>query len=94
MGIGFHLAVGDVEIDAGHELAIGTRCDQQRVIDDDRLRDRVVRMACQDDVDAIDAACELAVDVETVVRKEHDDVGAGFPRFVHMGGNILLADAE
>ncbi len=45
-----------------------------RVLHRDRLRDGVVGVAAEDDVDAGDAACELEVDVHAVVRQQDDGI--------------------
>ncbi len=51
-------------------------------------------MCRQDHVDAADAAGELAVDVEAVMRKQHDQRGAFLARLLDVELEIVLADAE
>ena len=58
------------------ELAVRARSNQQRAADLHRCRQCIVRVPGQDDVDALDPPRHLAVDVEAVVRQQHDHLGA------------------
>ena len=76
--------VGDVayapavhlDVEPRQELAVRARRDQQRVADAHGLRQRIVRVGGQDDVDALDAGGQLAVDVEAVVGEQHHHLRA------------------
>ena len=88
------LAVADIEIEPRDELAMAAGGDQQRLADLDDVRQRIVGMRGQDDVDALDARGQLAVDVEAVVRQQHDQRRAVLARLVDIDLDIVLANAE
>ena len=71
-----HPAIAHVQIQTGHELAMAAAGDQQGFAHDHGFGQRVMRVAGQDNVNAVDAAGHLAVHVETVMRQHHDQVGA------------------
>ena len=83
-----------VEIEPRDELAVAAGRDQQRVADLHRFRQRVVGVAGQDHVDAVDPRGELAVDVEAVVRQEHDELRAFLAHLLDIGAHVVLANAE
>ena len=74
VAMAFHLAVAHIEIEPRDELAVAAGGDQQGLADLDHIGKGVMRMAGQDDVDALHARGELAVDVEAVMREQHDEL--------------------
>ena len=88
------LAVADIEVEPRHELAMAAGCDQQGSADFDDVRQRVVSMGGQDDVDALDARSELAVDVEAVVRQQDDERCSVLARLFDIELDIVLTNAE
>ncbi len=89
-----HLAVAHIEIEPRYELAVTAGCDEERLADLDHVRQRVVRMGCQNDVDAFEPRGELAVHIEPVVRQQHDQRRAFPARLVDVELQIVLANAE
>ncbi len=70
------------------------RRNEQRVADAHGLRQGIVGVGGQDDVDALDAGGELAVDVEAVVREQHHHLRSLPARGRHRPSQLRLADAE
>ncbi len=89
-----HAPAVHLHVEARQELAVRARGDQQRVADPHRLGQRIVGVAGEDDVDALDAGGELGVDVEAVVRQQHHHLRALRARLGHRSAQAALADAE
>ena len=87
-------AVGDVEIEATDELAVRARGDQHRLADHERLGQRVMGMAGEDNIDPLHPACQPAIDVETVVREQDDEISFCRTGFRDVLCDLLVADAE
>ena len=85
----------DVEVQAAEELAVRARADHQRAADLDRLRQPVVSVAAEDDVEAAHARGQLEVDGDPVVAQQHDGIDlAPIPQLVDQRLDLILADAE
>ncbi|MBA7714624.1 hypothetical protein ES703_123653 [subsurface metagenome] len=67
---------------------------QHGVADTDEARQGIVGVGSQDDVDALDAPGQLAVDIKTVVGQQHDDGGALRARLLDLLLQLFLANAE
>ena len=90
---GRDLAVLHVEVEPRQEFTVGAGSDEQGIPDPHRLRQRIVGMAGQDDIDAVDARRQLAVDIEAVVAQQHDEVGLASRRRDRLA-HILFSDTE
>src|SRR5665647_2308632 len=53
-----------------------------------------MRVAGEDHVDARYAPGKLAVDVEAVMRQQHNELGAGLANLLDIGADIILTDAK
>jgi hypothetical protein len=87
-------AVRDLEVEPGDELGRSAGGDQQRASDLHGRGQRVVGMRREDDIDALDLARKLAVDIEAVVRQQHHHLGPLPARGGNRSAQRLLADAE
>ena len=67
-----HPAVTYIKIDPANKFAIRPRCNNNRVADQDRLRQCIMRVTSQDHINSIDAFCHFLVDVEPIVRQTNN----------------------
>src|SRR3954466_12738009 len=93
------LALVEREIEHGKEFSVGAGIGDERrparIFHCDWLRDRIMGMAAEDDVDAGDAACELEIDVHAVMRQQDDRIDlVGAAQAVDMLLEFFLPDAE
>ena len=68
--------------------------DQHGVAHTHQTRHGVVRMRGEDDVEAFHTARQLAIDIEAVVREQHDDLRALGARLVDLLLHVFFADSE
>ena len=94
MLVALDLALADIKIETPDEFPVRPGRQKQRVVDDYRLRQGIMRVPGQDDIDAVNPAGQLAVHVETVMRQQDDDVGALVAGGLDVCNHIFLADAE
>jgi len=64
----------DVEVQPTQELAVRARVHDERSAHENGLRQGVVGMAAEDDVESMDPCRQLQVDGDAVVREQHDQV--------------------
>ena len=69
-------------------------CHQQRVANPDHLRQRIMRVRRQDDVNALDPSGKLVVDAKPVMREQDDQRSALLPCLDDGGLQVFLAYAE
>ena len=93
-GVVLHPVAADVEVQAAEKLAVRSRGQEKRLADRDHHGQRIVRVSGEDHVDACHPARELAVDVEAIVRQQHDQLSPFAARLVDLGLDVFLADAE
>ena len=88
----------DIEIEHREKFSVRSRVGDQRpafrIGHHHRLRNAVVGMAAENDVDPGDARSELEVDVHAVVREQHHDLRSPAADFVCEPLQALLLDAE
>ncbi|MDB5627232.1 MAG: hypothetical protein JWR73_3034 [Tardiphaga sp.] len=88
------LFVLHVDVEARDEFAMRSRRDEHGVADTDQARHRIVRMGGENHVDALDPTRQLAIDIEAIVRQQHDDRCAGRARIIDLLLNVFLANPE
>jgi hypothetical protein len=93
------LALGKIEIEHAEEFSVRTGIGDERgaagIGDGDRLRNGIMGVAAEDDVDAGDAAGELEVDVHAVMRQQHHRIDlVGGSQAVDQLLQFLVADSE
>ena len=94
VAMAFHFSVAHVEIEPRDELAVTAGGDQQCLSNLDDVGQGIMRMSGQDDVDAAHARSELAVQVEAVMREQHDELRAVSAHGLDLFAQIVFADAE
>src|SRR5262245_22537301 len=61
------LAAAHIEVQTAQKFPVRPRVDHDRLLNEDRLRDCIVGMSAEDDIDPLHSAGELEVYVEPVV---------------------------
>ena len=89
-----HPATLNLQINPAKIFAMRSRRQQQRVLDLDGLRYRVMGVACQDHIDARDRRGDLLVDVKAVMREQDDNLGTCLTRGVDIRLNLVGTNAE
>src|SRR5437763_1379079 len=95
IAIGADSSALDIQVQPAQELAVRARVHDERTPHEDRLGQRVVSVATEHDVEAVDPSSKLHVDRDAVVREQDDQVDfLSIPQLVDQSLDTVFLDAE